>query len=96
MTGQRDAIFCNLLGLNILLGGVLGTQSDCGDARTGYLGQSRTLFPRASVFDTFVVPEAGHCWQLHYAAEKAFGTVHEWLGMAGLLNLGIGDVHWSR
>ncbi|KAG4431365.1 hypothetical protein IFR05_013146 [Cadophora sp. M221] len=83
VTGERDAIFCNVLGLNIVLGGVLGTQSECGDARTGYLGRSRSLFPKASVFDAFVVPEAGHCWQLHYTAEKAFGTVHEWLGKQG-------------
>ncbi|KAH6712610.1 Alpha/Beta hydrolase protein [Leptodontidium sp. MPI-SDFR-AT-0119] len=83
VTGERDAIFCNVLGLNILLGGILGTQSECGDAETGYLGRSRSLFPRASAFDAFVVPDAGHCWQLHYTAEKAFGTVHEWLAKQG-------------
>ncbi|PVH74849.1 alpha/beta-hydrolase, partial [Cadophora sp. DSE1049] len=66
-TGQHDAIFCNVLGVNILLGGLLGTQSECGDPRTGYLGRSRGLFPRARVFEGVVVPDAGHCWQLHYS-----------------------------
>ncbi|KAK0099464.1 hypothetical protein ONS95_004674 [Cadophora gregata] len=82
-TGQHDAIFCNVLGVNILLGGLLG-ESECGDPETGYLGRSRELFPRARVFDGLVVPDAGHCWQLHYSAEKGFGMVNEWLRRQGL------------
>ena len=83
-TGQHDVIFCNVLGVDLLLGGLLGTQSECGDPRTGYLGRSRELFPKAKVFEAVVVEEAGHCWQLHYSADRGFGKVNEWLGRQGL------------
>lgn len=82
-TGQHDAIFCNVLGVDLLLGGLLGTQSECGDPRTGYLGGSRELFPRAKVFEAVVVEDAGHCWQLHYSAERGFEKVNEWLERQG-------------
>jgi len=82
-TGQHDAIFCNAFGVDLLLGELLGTQSECGNPRTGYLGGSRALFPRAKVFEAVVVEEAGHCWQLHYSAERGFEKINEWLGRQG-------------
>lgn len=77
-SGQHDGIFCNVLGLNLLLGGDV----ECAGL-VDYLGGSRTLYPTARVFDTMVVPAAGHCWQLHYSAMDAFTGVHSWLAKQG-------------
>lgn len=78
VTGEHDSIFCDVLGLNFLVG-----TAQCGDDVTGYLVKSRMLYPSASVFGTAKVPGSGHCWHLHYAALEAFGVVNAWLANQG-------------
>ena len=77
VTGQEDAIFCNLLGLDLLLD--LG----CGSGSSSYLAQTSALYPNARDYEWYAVQNAGHCWQLHYAAQAAFGVVHTWMANKG-------------
>jgi pimeloyl-ACP methyl ester carboxylesterase len=77
VTGQDDAIFCNLLGLDILL------NTGCGSGSSSFLAQTSALYPNAVNYEWYAVPNSGHCWQLHYAAQAAFGTVHTWMANNG-------------
>lgn len=71
VTGEEDDIFCNPL-INIL-------PANCGSGPTSILAQAKALYPAASVYDWYAVPEAGHCWNLHYTAQKGFNASHTWL-----------------
>lgn len=77
VSGQHDAIFCNPLTLQS------SNNVNCGDSNGGFLADTKSLYPRASSFDVFAVPNAGHCWQLHFSAAAAFGTVHDWIAGKG-------------
>jgi hypothetical protein len=76
VTGQHDAFFCNPLGLP------LGT-IDCESSTSGYLANTKSLYPAASSFEAYVVPDVGHFWQLHYSANADFGVVHSWMAGKG-------------
>jgi pimeloyl-ACP methyl ester carboxylesterase len=71
VTGDEDDIFCNPL-INLL-------PASCGSGPTSMLAQARALYPAASVYDWYAVPNAGHCWNLHYTAQKGFNASHAWL-----------------
>lgn len=75
ITGQHDGLFCNPTGSL--------TPADCGEGSTSMLAQTRSLYPAADVFEWYGVPESGHCWQLHYAAQDGLNRIHAWLGRVG-------------
>jgi pimeloyl-ACP methyl ester carboxylesterase len=75
VSGQRDRIFCNPT-VSILT-------PDCGTGPTNMLASSRSLYPAASIYGWHVVPDAGHCWQLHYTAQDGFNASHAWLAGLG-------------
>ena len=77
VTGQKDALCCNGLGLGLLL------SASCESVSTDYLGQTSVLYPNAKDYQWYVVQNAGHCWQLHSAAEATFGVVHTWMAIKG-------------
>ncbi|TVY83688.1 hypothetical protein LSUE1_G003808 [Lachnellula suecica] len=72
VTGQHDACFCNPQGLP-------SDEIDC----TSFLADTQELFPAASSFDAYIVPDSGHCWQLHFAATTAFAVVQTWIEAHG-------------
>lgn len=71
-TGQHDAPFCSALG-------VPQNMTDCGTSTQGLVADVSKLFPAASSFEAYLVPDAGHVWQLHFTANEGFGVVHTWL-----------------
>jgi pimeloyl-ACP methyl ester carboxylesterase len=75
VTAEEDAIFCSLTA------GLL--PANCGTGEANMLAKSGSLYPAASVYDWYVVPNAGHCWHLHYAAQDGFNVSHEWLAGVG-------------
>jgi pimeloyl-ACP methyl ester carboxylesterase len=75
VTAQQDTIFCNPTA------GLL--PPDCGTGPGNMLAQSADLYPAASVYEWYVVPNAGHCWQLHYTAQDGFNASHVWLEQQG-------------
>ena len=77
VTGEKDAVFCNFSGLN--LSPLLPVSCTAG----GYLTGTKAFYPNVEVFDTYAVPNSGHCWQLHYAAPEAFALIHSWLTYQG-------------
>jgi pimeloyl-ACP methyl ester carboxylesterase len=75
VTGDEDAIFCSpAMGL---------LPPSCGTGPANVLEVSGTLYPHASVYDYYILPDAGHCWQLHYAAQNGFSASHDWLAKQG-------------
>ena len=75
VTGGSDNIFCNPTALLL--------PPNCGNGDASILAVSGSLYPAARVYDWHVVPEAGHCWQLHYAAQDGFSASHDWLAEQG-------------
>ena len=73
ITGIEDNIFCN----------PTGTETTPGYCRATDLNETRALYPSSSSYTWISVPNAGHCWQLHYAAPAAFETVYAWLVNVG-------------
>jgi hypothetical protein len=76
VSGEHDMVFCNGLGLLVSL-------AECGNQTHGPLANTKSLFPSASAFDVYTVPNAGHWWVLHYGASTAFSVVHDWLSSKG-------------
>lgn len=77
MTGQQDVVFCGSLGF---LGGGPG---NCGSGAWGLLAQTQSLYPHASNYSYYAVPNAGHCWQHQFAAQDGFAIAHNWLAGRG-------------
>lgn len=75
ITGKQDNIFCNpTVGL---------LPANCGTGPLNMLATSKPLYPAASIYDWYVLPNAGHCWQIHYAAQEGFKASHDWLASIG-------------
>lgn len=75
ITGDNDHIFCSPTA------GLL--PPSCGTGATNMLKISGSLYPAASVYDWHVLPNTGHCWHLHYAAQEGFKASHDWLAKQG-------------
>lgn len=76
VTVSNDAIFCNPAGLP-------GAGTCTPDNGTNYLAETASLYLAASVFDSYIVPSAGHCWQFYHSAAATFVNVHQWLAGQG-------------
>ena len=75
ITAEMDAIFCNPTA------GLL--PPNCGTGSGNLLAQSASLYPAANPYDWYIVPNTGHCWQLHYNAPDGFNASHAWLEQQG-------------
>jgi pimeloyl-ACP methyl ester carboxylesterase len=75
INGQYDEIFCNVLPPL--------TSADCGYGSSSILAKTKTIYPAASVYGWSGIPDSGHCWQLHYAAQDGFNQTHIWLSSVG-------------
>ena len=75
VTANYDAIFCNPTA------GLL--PPNCGTGLGNMLAQSGTLYPASNPYDWYIVPNAGHCWHLHYTAQDGFNASHAWLKQQG-------------
>jgi pimeloyl-ACP methyl ester carboxylesterase len=75
VTGQNDGVFCNPWSSIIA--------ANCGTGSTSMLAQTQSLYPAASSYGWYAVPDSGHCWQLHYAAQQGFNASHTWLAEEG-------------
>ncbi|KAF8851755.1 hypothetical protein BDZ45DRAFT_750342 [Acephala macrosclerotiorum] len=80
ITGQHDATMCPSLDP------ASSTEPyhtyDCGPSGTGYLSQSKKLYPNAK-YQSYAVTNAGHCWHFHDQAYATFGVAHDWLNRNG-------------
>lgn len=75
LTGQQDNIFCSpSIGL---------LPPNCGTGPNNMVAKSQAMYPAASVYDWYVLPNAGHCWHLHYSAKEGFKASHDWLESVG-------------
>lgn len=77
MTGQQDVVFCGSFGFQ---GGGPG---NCGSGAYSILAQTQTLYPRASNYSWYAVPNSGHCWEHQYSAQGGFEVAHNWLAGRG-------------
>ncbi|CZT43846.1 uncharacterized protein RSE6_03939 [Rhynchosporium secalis] len=73
MTGQQDVVFCGSFGFQ---GGGPG---NCGTGAFSILAQTQTLYPRASNYSYYAVPNSGHCWEHQYSAQGGFEVAHDYL-----------------
>lgn len=76
LTGRQDQIACGN-------GTIVGPVPECGIGPGGHVEQTRTLFPNASDFTTYVVDNTGHNPNSHYSAGESFGAAHAWLQKVG-------------
>ncbi|KAH8804460.1 Alpha/Beta hydrolase protein [Xylogone sp. PMI_703] len=76
ISGQHDNIFCNPKGSSLEIGG-------CGRGTESLLAKTAELYP-ASQYDWYAVPNAGHCWQLHYSGKEGIRATHDWLAAQDL------------
>lgn len=77
LDGRQDAISC---GNGTVTGSVT---ENCGigpDSDPAHLG---SLFPQASVFDTYITANTGHVINNHYSAPESFGAAHMFLERVG-------------
>ncbi len=56
---------------------------NCGSGDHSILDETRQLFPAASTYDYYAIPDTGHCVNFHYSAPAAFNRVHNWLENEG-------------
>ncbi|KAH6716910.1 hypothetical protein BKA61DRAFT_671380 [Leptodontidium sp. MPI-SDFR-AT-0119] len=77
MTGQQDVVFCGSFGFQ---GGGPG---NCGVGAYSILAQTQTLYPHASNYSWYAVPNSGHCWEHQYSAQGGFEIAHDWLAGRG-------------
>ncbi|KAH9215485.1 hypothetical protein DL95DRAFT_461122 [Leptodontidium sp. 2 PMI_412] len=82
VTGQHDAIFCNLPDPSPPANAPFETFG-CGPYGTG-LSETKALYPAAKSFQWFAPRNSGHCWHFHYEAYATFGVAHGWLALQGL------------
>ncbi|KAJ5116811.1 alpha/beta-hydrolase [Penicillium angulare] len=66
IVGEADSIFC-------------GWSGKCSRGPDSPPGNARRLFPVAHSFTYDIIPDLGHCLNLHYDAEKVFESAHEFL-----------------
>lgn len=64
--GEADSIFC-------------GWSGKCSRGPDSPPGNARRLFPKAQSFTYDIITDLGHCLNLHYDADKAFLSAHEFL-----------------
>ncbi|KAJ4155863.1 hypothetical protein LMH87_001088 [Akanthomyces muscarius] len=76
LTGNEDKIFC---GNN----SDISQDGNCGSGDHSILDETRQLFPAASTYDYYAIPDTGHCVNFHYSAPAAFNRVHNWLENEG-------------
>ncbi|KFY02422.1 hypothetical protein V490_00507 [Pseudogymnoascus sp. VKM F-3557] len=72
ISGQHDNIFCNPKCSSSKIG-------DCGRGAKSLLAKTAELYPAASRYDWYAVPNAGHCWQLNYNSNDGMHATHDWL-----------------
>ncbi|KAI6712745.1 hypothetical protein JHW43_004712 [Diplocarpon mali] len=77
ITGQEDAVFCGSLGF------IGSGPGNCGNGAWSMLAQTQTLYPHASNYSYYAVPNAGHCWEHQYSAQDGFAVAHNWLAGRG-------------
>ena len=84
-SGEYDYLLCNELGFNL----EPTVSPSCYDVPLvnflngqNYLQCVADYYPDTNL-DWYAVPDAGHCWQFHYSAYKAFGLMHEWMANKG-------------
>lgn len=76
ISGQQDVLFC---GTNAL---PIDGPGECVSPTFNYLEGTASLYPNAK-YSWYNVPNAGHCWQLHYSAQQGFAVTHNWLAKNG-------------
>lgn len=79
MTAQNDGIFCSILGVRSALLGISG----CDSTVIPYIQSTKSLYPNASSFGSYILPTAGHCWNLCYDALAGFTNAHVWMASHG-------------
>ncbi|EKD19781.1 ctr copper transporter family protein [Drepanopeziza brunnea f. sp. 'multigermtubi' MB_m1] len=77
MTGQQDVVFCGSLGF------IGGGPGNCGNGSWSILAQTQALYPQASNYTYYGLPNAGHCWEHQYVAQDGFARAHDWLAGRG-------------
>jgi pimeloyl-ACP methyl ester carboxylesterase len=80
LDGQEDAAFCGQNVLAPVLGSVKG---NCGIGSGSLTAQSAGLFPHAQSYGWNLVPETGHCINLHEHAQQAYTLAHQYLEAQG-------------
>lgn len=75
VTGDKDVLFCGVTGT------ILTGPGDC--TGTGLLQSTSSLYPRASQYDWFAVPDCGHDWQFHLNSQIGFQQSFAWLAANG-------------
>ncbi|KAG0647593.1 hypothetical protein D0Z07_6799 [Hyphodiscus hymeniophilus] len=76
VTGEQDTLFCGQEALPI------NGPGQCVGGSLNYLAGTGSLYPQAD-YSYFSVPNAGHLWQYHFAAQEGFAYVHNWLASRG-------------
>ncbi|KAF8863223.1 hypothetical protein BDZ45DRAFT_738558 [Acephala macrosclerotiorum] len=82
ISGQEDVVFCGSFGFPGTPLGLLGA-GNCGTGPTNKLAKTNIIYPSASNYSWFSVPNAGHCWEHQRDAMVGFKYSHDWLAGRG-------------
>jgi pimeloyl-ACP methyl ester carboxylesterase len=76
LTGRVDQIVCGN-------GNITSLVPDCGVGPGSNPDKTRSLFPKASLFETYVPGDSAHSLNTQYSAPETFGAALEWLQSVG-------------
>ncbi|KUJ10286.1 uncharacterized protein LY89DRAFT_675142 [Mollisia scopiformis] len=75
--GEQDTVFCGFLALEFLGPG------NCGSGPTSKPALTNIIYPSASNYTSYIVPNSGHCWAHQTNAQMGFKYSHDWLSGLG-------------